>query len=96
MKDAIVFLRKFNKMYPKMCIGLEYGSNFYPFLDGKLTYEYQFHFKNEIDNDYEYFKSKNLRPPFQDKVARNLKKYWAAYQKEQERLSKPKKFVVEN
>lgn len=96
MKDSIIFLRKFRKQFPEIEMGLQYDSNFYNHNPNKLYYEYSFCWKNEIDWDYECLKSKNLKEPFQKKVGRNLEKYWAAYQKEQERLNRPRKFIKED
>jgi hypothetical protein len=96
MKEAVQFLRKLHKKFPEIDMGLEYSSDFYSFMDGKMCYDFSFSFKNYLDNDYVRLKSKNLREPFYQKCLKNLTKYKIAYDKEMERQKKPKKFVVED
>jgi len=96
MKDAIIFLRKLRKLFPEIQMGLDFSANFYNFLPERLHYDYSFSFHNEVDYDYVILKSKNLREPFRRKVEKNLTKYWATYQKEQERLNRPRKFTKED
>jgi hypothetical protein len=96
MKDSIQFLRKFRKLFPEIQMGLSFEADIYNHAPDKLHYGYSFSFYNSVDNDYEFFKSKNLREPFQQEVLKNLTKYWAVYQEEQKRQSRPRKFIKED